>query len=233
MKLRKTIGIFSLVIMSGIIWYVSYTMMSILYFDANIIDNPNTGDVTTTYDYTPETLSKYNGLNGQPAYIALKGKVYDVSKLPLWKAGSHFGMIAGVDLTSLFSKSPHDISIIDRAVELGTFGSNTGGTTPVDTQPSFTLIELSKYNGTKGQPSYIALNGIVYDVSGLVEWKLGQHYGGVKSGTDITLAFPNSPHTFTILNRAKMVGVLEGDSPKVTPDMLNGTGEDDDEGDDD
>jgi len=63
----------------------------------------------------------------------------------------------------------------------------------------------------------------------MVEWKLGQHYSGVRAGTDITLAFPNSPHTFTILNRAQMVGVLEGDSPKVTPDMLKGTGEDDDD----
>ena len=244
MKLKKLIGVLSLLIASTLIWYFSYTVMAILYFDnsnTGIVVTPPTESTSTqniTYDYTPETLAQYNGQNGNPAYIAVNGNVYDVSSLPLWKTGEHFGMVAGVDLTNLFSKSPHDLTILDRAVKIGTFGSNSTDTsgnqsTTISTEKTFTLEELSQYNGKDGQPPYIALNGLVYDVSNLVEWRLGQHYGGVKAGTDITLEFPNSPHTFTILNRANYVGILLGDTPKVTPDMLKGTGEDDEEEDDD
>jgi predicted heme/steroid binding protein len=33
-------------------------------------------------------LSKYNGKRNMPAYIAYKGKVYDVSNSFLWKGGN-------------------------------------------------------------------------------------------------------------------------------------------------
>ncbi len=32
-------------------------------------------------------------------------------------------------------------------------------------QREFTLEELAEYNGTGGRPAYVAVNGIVYDVS--------------------------------------------------------------------
>ena len=32
-------------------------------------------------------------------------------------------------------------------------------------QQEFTLAELAKYNGISGNPSYVAINGIVYDLS--------------------------------------------------------------------
>ena len=33
----------------------------------------------TTRTFTAEELAKYNGQNGQPAYVAIDGTVYDVS----------------------------------------------------------------------------------------------------------------------------------------------------------
>jgi len=39
-------------------------------------------------EFTEEELAQYNGKNGNPVYVAYKGKVYDVSASFLWKDGS-------------------------------------------------------------------------------------------------------------------------------------------------
>ena len=57
---------------------------------------------------TLEKLKQYNGKNGQKAYIAYKGNVYDVSSSPLWKNGIHKKIHeAGLDLTDALEKAPH------------------------------------------------------------------------------------------------------------------------------
>ena len=50
--------------------------------------------------FTAETLSAYDGLNGQPAYVAVDGVVYDLSRL--FRNGNHQGHSAGKDLSSAF-----------------------------------------------------------------------------------------------------------------------------------
>lgn len=53
-------------------------------------------------------LSKYNGQNGNPAYVAVNGKVYNVTDSPAWINGKHHGNLAGTDVTdALLNKSPH------------------------------------------------------------------------------------------------------------------------------
>ncbi len=52
--------------------------------------------------FTLGELSQYNGKNGNPAYVAVHGIVYDVSNVGPWAGGSHFGMQAGEDHTSEF-----------------------------------------------------------------------------------------------------------------------------------
>lgn len=61
--------------------------------------------------FTKEELSKYNGQNGNPAYVAVDGTVYDVTNVPQWKGGKHNGYEAGKDLTDeIKNKSPHGVS---------------------------------------------------------------------------------------------------------------------------
>jgi predicted heme/steroid binding protein len=58
--------------------------------------------------FTLEELKQYDGLEGRPAYVAYKGKVYDVTESPLWTDGNHQGMHeAGKDLTEALSEAPH------------------------------------------------------------------------------------------------------------------------------
>ncbi len=72
----------------------------------------------------------------------------------------------------------------------------------------FTLTELAAYNGDNGATAYIAVNGIVYDVTNADEWSNGWHKGMHLAGTDATAAFADSPHSTSILNTLPIVGTL-------------------------
>lgn len=72
----------------------------------------------------------------------------------------------------------------------------------------FTLEELKKYNGQNGNPAYVAVNGIVYDVSNVLEWSNGLHQG-LTAGNDLTEEFSNSPHGMSTLQSLPIVGTLE------------------------
>lgn len=65
-------------------------------------------------DFTAEELQKYDGKNGQPAYVAYKGTVYDITESSMWSDGEHEGMhFAGHDLTEEQDDAPHDIYVTD------------------------------------------------------------------------------------------------------------------------
>lgn len=52
----------------------------------------------------------------------------------------------------------------------------------------FTLEELAKYDGSNGKDAYIAINGVVYDVSYEGSWGGGTH-AGLVAGKDYTKEF--------------------------------------------
>jgi predicted heme/steroid binding protein len=75
-------------------------------------------------EFTAEELVYYNGKNGQPAYIAYQGKVYDVSLSVLWRNGKHQVFhSAGKDLTEKLIEAPHDVSMLDRFPIIGIYKS--------------------------------------------------------------------------------------------------------------
>ena len=53
-------------------------------------------------EFTIQELARFNGKNGNPAYVAVNNIVYDVTNNAAWAAASHFGLVAGKDLTSEF-----------------------------------------------------------------------------------------------------------------------------------
>jgi len=64
---------------------------------------------------TSEELAKFNGQNGQPAYVAVGRNIYDVTESPLWKEGNHEGAHqAGCDLTQELKTAPHVAAVIER-----------------------------------------------------------------------------------------------------------------------
>lgn len=67
-----------------------------------------------------EELKTYNGADGKPAYIAYKGKIYDVSKSKLWMKGVHMANHrAGGDLTEQIKAAPHGEEVLSRVQEIG------------------------------------------------------------------------------------------------------------------
>ncbi len=259
---------------------------------ANSATNISTSTTAST-GLTPDTsgqmtldqLSAYNGKNGNPAYIAVNGNIYDVSGLLAWKIGEHHGYSAGNDLTEAFSRSPHSASILNNAELVGVLvdevipadsasaqnassnntttvngtnvtdqteniqaeqipadavssasqqvtGGDTGTTSPVDqgtnvsnsqnpvtvqaennqnTSPSsstantFNSSSLAGFDGRNGNRAYIAVGGIVYDVTDVGAWSNGSHHG-LQAGQDLTAAFAGSPHSQSILDMAVVVG---------------------------
>jgi predicted heme/steroid binding protein len=75
----------------------------------------------------------------------------------------------------------------------------------------FTMEELSQYNGSNGNPAYVAIEGIVYDVSMASNWEKGKHYG-LKAGQDLTDKFNECHGIIEVLNNAPKVGVLTEDN---------------------
>jgi predicted heme/steroid binding protein len=70
--------------------------------------------------FTKEDLLKYNGKNNMPAYIAFKGKVYDVSHSFLWRKGTHQVLHeAGKDLTRELEEAPHGSELLERVPIIG------------------------------------------------------------------------------------------------------------------
>ena len=72
----------------------------------------------------------------------------------------------------------------------------------------FSLDELATFNGKDGQPAYVAVDGVVYDVSALARWATGLHMNLHFAGEDLSEAILQSPHGKKMLERAKRVGVL-------------------------
>jgi predicted heme/steroid binding protein len=54
-------------------------------------------------EYTLQDLAHYDGSDGRPAYVAVNGDVYDMSMIPGWAGGTHFGLTAGKDYTAVFT----------------------------------------------------------------------------------------------------------------------------------
>lgn len=69
---------------------------------------------------TKQELAQYDGREGRPAYIAVNGRIYDVSGSSLWPEGDHQGEHqAGQDLTLELQTAPHVRAVIERFPVVG------------------------------------------------------------------------------------------------------------------
>jgi membrane-associated progesterone receptor component len=76
-----------------------------------------------------------------------------------------------------------------------------------ENQTTFTLQELSKYDGKGGDPAYVAVNGTVYDVTNNAAWAAASHFG-LTAGKDLTNEFASCHAGQPILSKIKVVGKL-------------------------
>jgi len=80
-----------------------------------------TGTSSDTTVFTIDELKTYDGQNGNPAYVAYDGIVYDVTNAARWNSGKHeSGIVAGVDLTTVMADSPHGVKVLKDLPVVGT-----------------------------------------------------------------------------------------------------------------
>ncbi len=77
-------------------------------------------------EFNEEDLAQYDGKNGNLAYVAYKGKVYDVTESFLWKKGIHQVLhSAGMDLTDALEQAPHSDDVLRRFPVVGNIYTDT------------------------------------------------------------------------------------------------------------
>ena len=86
--------------------------------------------------------------------------------------------------------------------------SDNSSSSSSDTQ-TFTLEELKTYDGQNGNPAYVAVDGVVYDVTNAEGWNDGKHKDGIAAGQDLTDELAKSPHGAKVLEDLPVVGKLE------------------------
>ncbi|MFA9377601.1 MAG: cytochrome b5 domain-containing protein [Lachnotalea sp.] len=87
----------------------------------NSADSSTTTDTSTTSQiFTLDELAQYNDQDGNAAYVAVDGIVYDVTNAKNWKNGTHESVVAGEDLTSSLASSPHGDSVLADLPVVGT-----------------------------------------------------------------------------------------------------------------
>lgn len=72
---------------------------------------------------------------------------------------------------------------------------------PSDTERDFTELELMRFNGERGQPAYIAFQGVVYDVTECPQWRTGLHKNLHFAGIDLTGELADAPHAAEVFTR--------------------------------
>jgi predicted heme/steroid binding protein len=75
---------------------------------------------------------------------------------------------------------------------------------PADGGRAFTLAELAEFDGKDGKPAYVAVDGIVYDVTGSANWQEGDHTPcnlDAAAGKDLSAVLAQAP--------ARMRGYIE------------------------
>ena len=103
-----------------IIYVLSFLLLFLLAGCSSSGSQVNSTESSEKLELTLGDLEKYNGKDGQPAYIAVDGVIYDVTESKLWKDGEHNGYTAGKDLTEEIKKiSPHGTSVLKKMKEVG------------------------------------------------------------------------------------------------------------------
>lgn len=83
------------------------------------VESQDINEVEPSKAITLEELAMNNGKNGNPAYVAVNGFVYDVTNNPAWAAATHFGLSAGQDLTNEFASCHGGENVLEKLPIVG------------------------------------------------------------------------------------------------------------------
>ena len=85
--------------------------------------------------------------------------------------------------------------------------ADESATAVASTQTEFTLEELAAYDGQNGSPAYIAIDGVVYDVTDVPQWTNGMH-NSFAAGQDLSDEMRAAPHGLSKLSGLSAIGTI-------------------------
>ncbi len=133
-------------------------------------------------EFDTEELKTYNGKDGNPAYIARAGTVYDVTNSRLWHGGTHMlRHEAGRDLTAELSAAPHGPEMLERCPRVGVYRKKEEAPRPLPTYLS-RLLQRFPFLRRHPHPMFVhfpiafmtaaAVFMLLYRVTGRVSFEL-------------------------------------------------------------
>lgn len=149
--------------------------------------------------------NKFTGILLAGFFIALLGSFFYVDRIYETKSSTDTGSQSTAS-TAVQQASDDDDDEDEEGLNTTT-SQGAQGTTPStsNTAKTFTKEELATYNGKNGQPAYLAVDGVVYDLSAV--FKNGYHYGH-PAGLDLTNAFYKK-HVKAAITKYPVVGNLK------------------------
>jgi membrane-associated progesterone receptor component len=102
------------IILAGITLYTTY----LLYKPSPPATFPREPPATVFKTFTPRTLLPYNGLNGMPVYLAVRGRVFDVtSGRNFYGPGGPYENFAGRDASRGLSLHSFDEEVLTKDLD--------------------------------------------------------------------------------------------------------------------
>jgi predicted heme/steroid binding protein len=92
------------------------------------------------------------------------------------------------------------------------------------TKINLTEEQLLEFDGKDGRPAYVAVNGVIYDVTQSRLWRGGEHdpsHGKACAGQNLTALLEESPHGDKHLKHFPVVGTLVGNEYPKSPGAAN------------
>ena len=155
----------------------------------DVSDGPEKALIVGISAYTPSELTFFDGLKGRKSFIAIEGKVCDVTFSEGWVDVSEtIGVLQpGHDITREIPEHPVSPNFFESAEIVGLL--------------VFDYDELARFSGAAGTKAYVASGGIVYDISGIDSaLTLG--------GTDITGEINEDNSLAGIIDSSPIVGFM-------------------------
>lgn len=121
----------NLVIALSVVVLCAIVGIGIFLFDSernNQTDTNNVGSSSAQSKvFSTQELAKNDGISGNKCYVAIDGKVYDLSNFGLWRNGVHSPSsgqaTCGKELSEVMDKAPHGKTKLRIMKQVGTFAN--------------------------------------------------------------------------------------------------------------
>jgi predicted heme/steroid binding protein len=103
---------------------ISSALFTVLFIGPKLRKGKIKANIPDNKTFDPLTLQAFDGESGSRAFVAYKGKIYDMTALKLWKNGIHMKHRAGRDLTDFIAKAPHGEEKLKSLNIVGTYDAS-------------------------------------------------------------------------------------------------------------